>query len=151
MKIDAGHSSLAGSRPSRPASITRNGSASFSALMTAVTKDATPTARRDAAAPDFTSMTRQDLFDWMNDRIISGDLSLDDSTVFLGMTVRIPVGAGQGVSIALDDQERVDFVRTAHDGIAGARSRHDETAVRMLETAMRIMQSSQDGDVDQRP
>ena len=119
-------------------------------MMTAATKDAARPSGQDAAAPNFTRMTRKELFDWMNDRIVSGDLSLDDITAFLGMTVKIPIGAGQDAPIALDDRERVDFVQKARDGIAGARSRHDETALRMLETAMRIMQSSQGKGVDQR-
>src|SRR3546814_16713871 len=70
-------------------------------------------------------MTRQVLFDWMNGKIKRGEMSLDDSSAFLGMTVKIPVGTGQGAPIALDAWERVNFVQLARDGIAGAQSRND--------------------------
>lgn len=148
MRIDAGHSHLTGNQPSRPAAVTQDGSVAFPAMMAAATQDAAQAPMPGDAAPDFTSMTRKDMFDWMNGQILSGDMSLDDSRAFLGMTVKIPVGAGQDMSIALDDRERVNFVQKGRDGIAGARARHDQPALRMLETAMRIMQSSQGLGID---
>src|SRR3546814_3780942 len=85
-------------------------------------------------------MTRQELFDWMNGKIKRGEMSLDDSSAFLGMTVKIPVGTGQGAPIALDDWERVNFVQLARDGIAGAQSRKDAMTLAMLQSAMQTMQ-----------
>jgi len=104
--------------------------------------------RLDRAGTDFTDMTRKELFDWMNGKIASGEMSLDDSFAFLAMTVKIPVGGGQGAQLALDDTERVDFVHIAQDGIAGALERNDQTTRKMLETAMRAMRHDQRGDID---
>jgi len=122
----------------------------FSTALTAATAPAAPAGADTAAQPDFTDMTRKELFEWMNGKIRSGDMALDDSTAFLGMTVRIPVDAGQDAPIALDDRERVDFMRIAQDGIAGALSRHDDATRKSLETAMRIMRSGQGKGVDLR-
>lgn len=134
MRIEAG---LAIRQRPPSEAVAPDGPASFAAIMAFAT--ATGNAAQAGAAPDFTSMTRKDLFDWMNSRIGSGEMSLEDGAAFLGMTVRIPVGAAQGAPLALDDQERVDFVRTARDGIAGALARNDAAARERLETALRIM------------
>lgn len=93
-------------------------------------------------------MTRKELFDWMNSKIKSGEMSLDDSSAFLGMTVKMPVGAGQNAPVALDDRERVNFVQRAQDGIAGALSRNDAMTLKMLQSATQIMQSDQGANID---
>src|SRR3546814_20825489 len=84
-------------------------------------------------------MTRQELFDCMNGKIKRGEMSLDDSSAFLGMTVKIPVGTGQGAPIALDDWERVNFVQIARDGIEGAQSRNDALTLAMLQSALQML------------
>src|SRR3546814_1728911 len=76
----------------------------FSAALSTAPASTAQTGPGSAAPPDFTSMTRQELFDWMNGKIKRGEMSLDDSSAFLGMTVKIPVGTGQGAPIALDDR-----------------------------------------------
>ncbi|ATY31433.1 hypothetical protein CVN68_05085 [Sphingomonas psychrotolerans] len=90
------------------------------------------------------------MFDWMNGKIIGGEMSLDDSSAFLGMTVRIPVEAGHDAPLALDDREQVNFVLMTQDGIAGARSRNDDMTRKMLETAMQVMRHDHGGRVDLR-
>ena len=67
---------------------------SASALMDAPSSGVTTT--------DFTSMTRQQLFDWMNGQIRSGAMSLDESSSFLGMTVKIDMRTLQPVDMATD-------------------------------------------------
>ncbi|WP_102961238.1 hypothetical protein [Mangrovicella endophytica] len=135
MRIGTGNSyPLASQRPPSP-SAERAGS--FTAALASATSDQAEQGK--AAQPDFTSMTRKELSDWMNGKIRSGEMSLDDSSAFLGMTVKIPVGAGPGSRIGLDDSERVNFVKTAQDGLAAALSRHDDATRAMLEIALRVM------------
>ncbi len=94
-------------------------------------------------ATDFTHMTRRELADWMNGKIKSGEMSLEDSTAFLGMTLKIPVGAGPGTSIVLDDQERVDFMQKAQEGVAWARAHDDKAMLERLESALTVMRQYQ--------
>jgi hypothetical protein len=90
---------------------------------------------------DFTGMTRQ-LSDWMNDQIRSGAMSLDESTAFLGMTLRIDAQTMQPVDMA-SDTTPVDFVDKAKQGIAGALSRGDRDGAAQLQTALATMQRYQ--------
>jgi hypothetical protein len=93
---------------------------------------------------DFTSMTRQEMRDWVNAQIRSGEMSLDDSRPFMAMTMKIPVNGGSGGELpAQSDGTRHDFTQRARDGIQGALSRNDETTLKMLESAMSIMQRQQ--------
>ena len=64
-------------------------------------------------------------------------MSLDDSRPFMAMTMKIPVGGGVGA--AENDGTRYDFMQQARDGILGARSRNDDTTLKMLEPAISIM------------
>lgn len=141
MRIDAGNINLAVLQRPQSSAATSNSLGSFSAVMTSATANAAQAGTGSPTQPDFTSMTRKELFDWMNSKISSGEMSLDDSSAFLGMTVKISVGAGQSAPLALDDRDRVNFMQMAQDGIAGAQSRNDATALKMLQTAMQIMQN----------
>ena len=148
--IDAANMSLAATqRPQSPA-VAPSGPAAFSTIMATATADAAQVGTGNVARPDFTSMTRKDMFDWMNGKIRNGEMSLDDSSAFLGMTIRIPVGATQGAPVALDNRERVDFVQMTQNGIAGALSRNDDVTRKMLETALQIMRHDRASRVDQR-
>ncbi|WP_158298742.1 hypothetical protein [Sphingomonas psychrotolerans] len=147
MRINEGGNALAAIRPTQSPTAASNSAAAFSAIMT--TANAAP-AEKDNSQPDFTSMTRKEMFDWMNGKIIGGEMSLDDSSAFLGMTVRIPVEAGHDAPLALDDREQVNFVLMTQDGIAGARSRNDDMTRKMLETAMQVMRHDHGGRVDLR-
>ena len=92
-----------------------------------------------AEQADFTSMTRQDLFDWMNGQIRSGNMSLDESTAFLGMTMKVDVATGQPVDMATDGT-RINFVEKARAGIDGALSRNDPDLAKRLQLAVATMQ-----------
>lgn len=91
---------------------------------------------------DFTGMTRQQLFDWMNDQIRSGAMSLDDSTSFVGMVLKIDAATGQPVDMA-SDSTLVNFVDRARQGIAGALSRGDQDGAARLQAALAAMQRYQ--------
>lgn len=133
MRVDAGTSYLYASQ--RPQASTADRFAtSFSAALTATQADSTKQA-------DFTNMTRQDMREWVNTQILSGEMSLDDSGPFMAMTMKIPVGGGIGGELpAESDGTRYDFTQKVRDGIQGALSRNDETSVKILESAMKIIQ-----------
>lgn len=88
---------------------------------------------------DFTHMTRQQLFDWMNTQIKSGKMTLDQSTPFLGMTMKVSVATGQPADMSTDTTV-YNFIDRAQQGLEGARSRHDDSTAKALEQAIAIMQ-----------
>lgn len=148
MKIDAGTSYLYAStttpRPGQPAN--GAGQASFAASLAASTA---ATARSELTAArggvDFTSMTRLEMREWVNEQIRSGKMSLDESLPFMWMTMKIPAdGTGREVSV-LNDAERINFVQRALDGIKGAFSRNDEATRKRLEFALNLMRKHQGG------
>ena len=111
--------------------------ASFSSALSAATAESST-----AKQADFTSMTRKEMFDWMNDQIRSGKMSLDESSPFLGMTMKISVATGQPVDMATDTT-RIDFVEKARLGIEGARSNNDPDLAKRLQAAIEVMHRQQ--------
>lgn len=89
-------------------------------------------------AVDFTHMTRQELFDWMNSEIRSGRMSFEESSPFLGMTMQASAETGEPVDMRTDTTV-YDFTAIARRGIEGARSRNDEKAAQRLEEALALM------------
>lgn len=141
MRVDAATSylSVTGDRVAsqRPqAASDRAAAASFSSALTETRADG------GARQVDFTSMTRQEMRDWVNAQIRSGRISLDDSAPFMAMTMKIEVASGREVDAAAD-ATRYDFTQKVRDGIRGALSRNDEATVKRLETAMQIIRSNQ--------
>lgn len=97
-----------------------------------------------AKQADFSDMTGQQLLAWANDKIKSGEISLDDSRAFMAMTIKIPVnGASAGALQAIHSNERVDFMQKVRDGINGALERNDKETLKMLDTALSVMQQYQ--------
>lgn len=86
---------------------------------------------------DFTNMTRKDLAGWLNAKIKSGEMSLDGTEAFVGMTVRIPVN---GSPTGLDDTQQIDFMQTAQSGMAWAQQHGDTASFKSLKAALSIMQ-----------
>lgn len=122
-----------------------HGSISFASILNTKKAQAVSTDSSNPTAPnqaDFTSMTRQEMFDWMNDQISSGKMSLDESTPFLGMTMKISVATGQPVDMATDSA-RINFVEKAQQGIEGALSRNDQDLAERLQMAIDIMHRNQ--------
>ncbi|WP_289118105.1 hypothetical protein [uncultured Idiomarina sp.] len=111
--------------------------ASFSSALSAATAESSTTKQAD-----FTSMTRKETFDWMNDQIRSGEMSLDESSPFLGMTMKISMATGQPVDM-VTDTTRINFVEKAHFGIEGARSNNDPDLAKRLQAAIEVMYRQQ--------
>jgi hypothetical protein len=93
---------------------------------------------------DFGSMTRSELRDWTNSEIRNGEISLDEGFPFIAMTMKIPVSGEYGGEVsAASDTERFDFNQKVRDGIEGALSRNDTESLKMLQSAMSIMEKYQ--------
>jgi len=121
----------------QPSTTANTNPASFSSALTAATAD-TPTVKQ----ADFTSMTRKDMFDWMNDQIRSGNMSLDESSPFLGMTMKISVATGQPVDMATDTA-RINFLEKARLGVEAARANNDQDLEQRLLAAIETMRRQQ--------
>lgn len=134
MKINTDSHPTFTTQRAQAAAATNTQPTSFSSALAAA-KAETPSAEQ----ADFTSMTRQDLFDWMNGQIRSGNMSLDESTAFLGMTMKVDVATGQPVDMATDST-RINFVEKARAGIDGALSRNDPDLAKRLQLAVATMQ-----------
>lgn len=136
MKVDAEAVHRAAQPQTTPA---RTSSPDFAAMVTSGA-DA-QTGNSGGARPDFTGMTRQELFDWMNGQIVSGKMSLQESTPFLSMTVKVSAVSGQSVDMATDT-ERIDFIERARQGIAFSLSHFDRENAERLQHALQIMQQA---------
>lgn len=98
----------------------------------------------DVRHADFASMTRQEMRDWVNNQLRSGEMSLDDSRPFMAMTMKIRVDSGSGGELSPgSDGNRYDFTRKVREGIHDAKSRNDETSLKMLESALQTIQRYQ--------
>lgn len=140
MRIDAGSSFYqAGAAAAVPSSASGGASGAAASAETAGAPSA------GVSRLDFTSMTRQQLFDWMNSRLRSGALSFEESTPFLGMTLRVDAATGRPVDMA-SDPAPVDFMQRARAGVAGALSFGDLAGAARLQAALATMQRLQ-GDV----
>ncbi|MGC4003943.1 MAG: hypothetical protein QM811_12780 [Pirellulales bacterium] len=109
------------------------------------TTEAQAVAKSDVSgiqALDFSSMTRKTLFDWMNDSIKSGDMSVDESMPFLAMSMKLSTIAGKQDDMAADT-ELVDFFAKAQDGIASALYFKDPALAERYQNAVAKMQSLQ--------
>ncbi|MBC8792461.1 MAG: hypothetical protein C6Y20_12750 [Tagaea sp. CACIAM 22H2] len=93
---------------------------------------------------DFTSMTRKELLDWVNGEIKGGRMTLDESTPFVGMTIKISAYTKQPVDIDTD-ATRYDFTDIAAKGVDGARSFGNEKLAQALEWSIEAMRRAQGG------
>lgn len=89
---------------------------------------------------DFTQMTHQQLFDWINSKIASGEMSFDESSTFISMTVSMPV---DGSSLAPDDTQKVDFMQSVRSGMERALQTNDTDLFARLQSALQTMQRFQ--------
>jgi hypothetical protein len=115
-------------------------SPSFASVIAATTGASGKTGDEDVRTTDFTQMTRQELLEWVNAKIISGEMSLDGSEGFVGMTIKIPV---DGTYAGLDSAEPVNFMQTAQDGITWAQHHGDTDSFKILQAALATMQRYQ--------
>lgn len=137
MKISTETSPLYSGPRTQPSSTSGAGPSSFSSALAAATSQTS-----SARSADFTSVTRQEMTDWMNEQIRTGKMSLDESAPFMGMTMKISVETGQPVDMATDTT-RINFIEKARLGIEGARSLNDQKLAERLQRAMDKMHRSQ--------
>lgn len=137
MKVSTESTHLYTTPPAQAATATSTNSASFSSALAAATAE-TATAKQT----DFTSMTRKEMFDWMNDQIRNGKMSLDESSPFLGMTMKVSVATGQPADMATD-ATRINFLEKARLGIEGARANNDPALAKRLQAAIEVMRRQQ--------
>lgn len=137
MKINTEANYLYQSQRAQTSTAASAPSSSFSSALAAAAAE-TPTVKQ----ADFTSMTRQEMFDWMNEQIRSGKMSLEESLPFLGMTMKISAATGQAIDMATD-ATRINFIEKARLGIEGARSRYDPDSAQRLQAAIEVMRRQQ--------
>jgi hypothetical protein len=143
MKVDAGANYVYAGQRSQPSNTDDSASTLFSTALAAA-QAGDSKADNGTKQVNFTSMTRQEMRDWVNTQIRNGEMSLDDSRPFMAMTMKMPVNGGFGGELAMEgDTVRYDFIQKARDGIQGALSRNDKVSLKMLESAISIMQDKQ--------
>lgn len=89
-----------------------------------------------AKTVDFTHMTRKDLLEWVNGKITSGQMSLDDSTAFVAMTAKFRV---DGTGPAVDATEQVDFTSMAQGVMEWSRQNGEASNIKAFELALSFM------------
>lgn len=95
---------------------------------------------------DFTNMSLNQLRNWVNDQVKSGNMPFDQGDNLAMMSGHVPV-SGNSLIDSTDD-EPVNFIEIAQNGIAGAISRHDKNSVKMLEEALTTMNKYQNSSTD---
>jgi hypothetical protein len=89
-------------------------------------------------------MSRQALRDWVNGRIRSGEMSLDESRPFMAMGMKIAVDGSTGGEVpAASDGTRYDFVQKVRDGMAHTQTRNDHAMLALLDAALQTMRRHQ--------
>jgi hypothetical protein len=141
MKVDTGASYLFSG--SRNLAGSRVEDQQFGAILSGQTADTREPvdSRTEDDAIDFTSMTRQELVDWMNGQLSDGEMSFDESSAFLGMTLKISAATGKQVDLATDTS-RIDFTEKARQGIEFYQSHFDDGSVDRLQDALDKMLAS---------
>ncbi len=119
-------------------------SASFASVLAEKTQEAT---ENISSAPvkkyDFSNMTRQEIWNWSNEKICNGEITPSEGLTFAAMTMKIRVSDGQSVPLG-EDTERFDFTQKVRDGIQVALARNDQVTLNMLQSVMLTMQKEQD-------
>lgn len=137
MKVNTESNNFYTTQRAQTSTAASTNSTSFSSALSAANTESTT-----AKQADFTSMTRKEMFGWMNDQIRSGKMSLDESSPFLEMTMKISVATGQPVDMDTDTT-RINFVEKARLGIEGARSNNDPDLAKRLQAAIEVMRRQQ--------
>lgn len=114
---------------------------SFADAMSAATGTSDRRADATASKPDFTHMTHKGLFDWMNAKLRSGEMSFDESTTYVSMSVSNIAGSNE---LTIDNEKQVDFMQRTEDGMAWAQKLGNADLYKRLSTALKTMQDYQD-------
>ncbi|MAZ16434.1 MAG: hypothetical protein CL535_08915 [Ahrensia sp.] len=136
MKVDSGSDWMSINRAAANRAYDAGASAAFAAAM------AETDGKSDDASgrADFTSMTRQELRDWMNEEIRSGRMTVEISSPFITMTLQFD---GFGTPTDLTG-ERVDFLDMARRGIEAAHYFNDPDGAERYQAALDIMLARQE-------
>lgn len=121
-------------QPSEETGVADNAQADTSGQTTAPQRTATNT----PPPVNFANATRQELFDWMNNEIRSGRMSLDESSPLMAMTMKVSVATGQPVSME-SDTTRINFAEKARLGLEAANARNDQATAHQLQIAIDTM------------
>lgn len=94
----------------------------------------------DIEYADFTNMTAENLMDWVNGQIKSGEMSLDGTEAFVAMTIRMPLDGSAPGPMA---NEPVNFMEGAQKYIEYSAWKGDEEAVNLWRGTLKRMQEAQ--------
>ena len=136
MKVDSGSDWMSINRAAANRAYDAGASAAFAAAMAETGRSSGDGADR----PDFTSMTRQELRDWVNEEIRSGRMTVEISSPFITMTLQFD---GFGIPADLTS-ERVDFLDMARRGIEAAHYFNDPEGAERYQAALDIMLARQE-------
>jgi len=136
MKVDNGSDWMSINRAAAVRAHDAGASAAFAAAM-AETGDKTADA---AGRADFTSMTRNEMRDWVNAEIRAGRMTVDVSSPFITMTLQFD-GFGAPADAAT---ERVDFLDMACRGIEAAHYFNNPEGAERFRAALDIMLARQE-------
>jgi len=94
---------------------------------------------------DFTNMTKKDLFNWMNEEVRAGRITVEESSTFLTMTITAkPDEHGvYKVQNKPDDKVNFNFYKLVNDSIEYAKSQNDEYALEHLRMTKGVMERYQ--------
>ncbi|UYO51141.1 hypothetical protein KQX64_11700 [Rhodopseudomonas palustris] len=129
-----------GSYAASPVAASRSSAGASAASASADSAAATKPGSGGVQKTDFTQMTHQQLFDWINSKIASGEMSFDESSTFISMTVSMPV---DGSSLAPDGTQKVDFMQSVRSGMERALQTNDTDLFARLQSALQTMQRFQ--------
>lgn len=143
MRVDAGMSYQNMNQGPQPASNDSNAQASFADALSTVKADSA--VDKSTSEVDFTSMTKKELFDWMNGELEAGRMSVEESGPFLALTMsaRLTESGELIVEDTPDDTTQVNFVKVVKEGIEGAKSRNDDDTLEFLQLAKEVMERYQ--------
>lgn len=136
MKVDNGSDWMSINRAAAVRAHDAGASAAFAAAM-AETGERTGDV---AGRADFTSMTRQEMRDWVNGEIRAGRMTVDVSSPFITMTLQFD-GFGEPADTG---NERVDFLDMARRGIEAAHYFHNPEGAERFQAALDIMLARQE-------
>ena len=138
MKVDSGSDWMSINRAAANRAYDAGASAAFAAAMA----ETGGKSEGGTDGPDFTSMTRQELRDWVNDEIRAGRLTIEESAPFLPLTFRMDE-TGTFEIPAETDTQRFDFLAKTRDNIEAALSFNDNDMAERLKFVLDFMQSRQ--------
>lgn len=141
MNISSVGANISNMAPASGRRADKDAPSSFADAMSATTGASDQRADAAASKPDFTHMTHKGLFDWMNAKLRSGEMSFDESTTYVSMSVSNIAGSDE---LTMDNGRQVDFMQRTEDGMALAQKLGNADLYKRLSTALKTMEDYQD-------